>query len=145
MNVFDALQVSATGLSAQRLRLNLIAENIANVNTTSTYGGGPYVRQEPVFAAMTRPRSFQDLLDMQYRPQQAEVAVVDVVEDPRPPIIKYMPGHPDADEDGLVRFPNVNIFEEMVSMISAQRSYEANVTTVNAAKSMAMKALEIGK
>ncbi len=145
MNVFDALQVSSSGLSAQRLRLNLIAENIANVNTTSTYQGGPYMRQEPVFAAMRRPRSFQDLLNLQFRPQQAEVSVIDVIEDPRPPIIKYMPGHPDADEDGLVRLPNINIFEEMVNMISAQRSYEANVTTVNAAKSMAMKALEIGK
>ncbi len=145
MNVFDALQVSASGLSAQRLRLNLIAENIANVETTSTAAGGPYVRQEPVFAAMRRPRSFQDLLDIEQRYDQAEVSVVDVVEDPRPPIIKYMPGHPDADADGLVRFPNVNVFEEMVNMISAQRSYEANVTTVNAIKSMAMKALEIGK
>jgi flagellar basal-body rod protein FlgC len=145
MNVFDALQVSSSGLSAQRLRLNLIAENIANVNTTSTYQGGPYVRQEPVFAAMQQPRSFQDLLDLQFRPQDAEVSVIDVIEDPRPPVIKYMPGHPDADKDGLVRLPNINIFEEMVNMISAQRSYEANVTTVNAAKSMAMKALEIGK
>ncbi len=145
MNVFDALQVSASGLSAQRLRLNLIAENIANVETTSTANGGPYVRQEPVFAAMRQPRSFQDLLNIEQRYDQAEVSVVDVIEDPRPPIIKYMPGHPDADADGLVRFPNVNIFEEMVNMISAQRSYEANVTTVNAIKSMAMKALEIGK
>ena len=145
MNVFDALQVSSSGLSAQRLRLNLIAENIANVNTTSTYQGGPYVRQEPVFAAMQQSRSFQDLLDLQFRPQDAEVSVIDVIEDPRPPIIKYMPGHPDADQDGLVRLPNINIFEEMVNMIAAQRSYEANVTTVNAAKSMAMKALEIGK
>ncbi len=145
MNMFDALQVSASGLSAQRLRLNLIAENIANVETTSTANGGPYVRQEPVFAAMRQPRSFQDLLNIEQRYDQAEVSVVDVIEDPRPPIIKYMPGHPDADADGLVRFPNVNIFEEMVNMISAQRSYEANVTTVNAIKSMAMKALEIGK
>jgi len=145
MNVFDALQVSSSGLSAQRLRLNLIAENIANVNTTSTYRGGPYVRQEPVFAAMKKPKSFKDLLDIRFRPQNAEVSVINVVEDLRPPIIKYMPGHPDADGDGLVRLPNVNIFEEMVNMISAQRSYEANVTTVNAAKSMALKALEIGK
>ncbi len=145
MNVFDALQVSASGLSAQRLRLNLIAENIANVETTSTANGGPYVRKEPVFAAMRQPRSFQDLLNIEQRYDQAEVSVVNVIEDPRPPIIKYMPGHPDADADGLVRFPNVNIFEEMVNMISAQRSYEANVTTVNAIKSMAMKALEIGK
>lgn len=145
MNVFDALQVGSSGLSAQRMRLNLIAQNIANVNTTSTYRGGPYVRREPVFAAMKRPRTFKDLLDIQFRPQDAEVSVINVVDDPRPPIIKYMPGHPDADADGLVRLPNVNIFEEMVNMISAQRSYEANVTTVNAAKSMALKALEIGK
>lgn len=145
MNLIDALQTSSSGLSAQRLRLNLISENIANINTTHTYRGGPYIRKEPVFAAVNQNQSFGDILKAHFSPEPSEVTVVDVVEDQRPPVLKYSPGHPEADKNGYVRLPNINIFEEMVNMISASRSYEANVTAVNAAKSMAMKALEIGR
>ena len=126
----SSIDVSGSGLSAQRRRLDLIAENLANAETTRTPEGGPYRRQSPVFAT--------DLM-------QGGVVVSDVVADPRPPRTVYQPGHPDADAAGYVRMPNVEVVEEMVDMISATRSYEANVTALNAAKSMTRKALEIGR
>lgn len=145
MNIFNALNISSSGLTAQRIRMNLISCNLANVNTTRTPQGGPYKRQEAVFAACSEPRSFNNMLDMEISGNRAGVKVVDVINDTGPSPIKYDPGHPDADEKGYVKLPNVNLIEEMVNMISATRSYEANVTAVNASKKMALKALEIGR
>ncbi|MEJ2729231.1 MAG: flagellar basal body rod protein FlgC [Deltaproteobacteria bacterium] len=151
MDFFDALQISSSGLSAQRLRMNLISANLANINTTRTEAGGPYRRKDPVFAARVPAQSrsgeasFRELLGNRREELLKEVAVVEIVEDSRPPIRKYDPMHPDADANGYVAMPNINLMEEMVNMISATRSYEANVTAIKSAKDMALKALEIGQ
>ena len=145
MDFFDALHVSASGLSAQRLRMNLISANLANMNTTRTKDGGPYRRKDPVFSAQAPAVSFRELLRNRHKEMVKEVAVIGIVEDSRQPIRKHDPNHPDADDNGYVALPNINVMEEMVNMISATRSYEANVTAVKAAKDMALKALEIGQ
>ncbi len=145
MDFFDALHVSASGLSAQRLRMNLISANLANMNTTRTQAGGPYRRKDPVFSAQAPAASFREMLHNRQKEISKEVAVIGIVEDSRQPIRKHDPNHPDADADGYVAMPNINVMEEMVNMISATRSYEANVTAVKAAKDMALKALEIGQ
>ena len=145
MDFFDALHVSASGLSAQRLRMNLISANLANMNTTRTKNGGPFRRKDPVFSAQAPGASFREVLRNRQKEMVKEVAVIGIVEDSRLPIRKHDPDHPDADEDGYVALPNINVMEEMVNMISATRSYEANVAAVKAAKDMALKALEIGQ
>jgi flagellar basal-body rod protein FlgC len=145
MDFFDALHTSSSGLTAQRLRMNLISGNLANMNTTRTKQGGPYRRKEPVFAAQSPNSSFENILASQNTELLPEVKVVRIIEDQRPPIMKYDPTHPDADENGYVAMPNINLMEEMVNLISATRSYEANITAVKAAKQMALKALEIGR
>ena len=145
MDFFDALHISSTGLSAQRLRMNLISANLANINTTRTKAGGPYRRKDPVFAAQAHAASFREMLGNRRQELLKEVAVVGIVNDSRPPIKKYDPMHPDADGYGYVSMPNINLMEEMVNMISATRSYEASVTAIQSAKDMALKALEIGQ
>jgi flagellar basal-body rod protein FlgC len=145
MDLYDALHTSSTGLAAQRLRMNLISANLANVNTTRTPEGGPYRRKEVVFEARSRGKSFRDVLQSRQNRQPADVQASRIIEDQRTPIVKFAPHHPDADEKGYVALPHINVMEEMVNMISATRSYEANITAVRAAKDMALKALEIGK
>ena len=145
MDFFDALHVSSSGLSAQRLRMNLISANLANMNTTRTKAGGPYRRKDPVFSAQAPAASFREMLRDRQKEMLKEVAVIGIVEDSRSPIRRYDPQHPEADESGYVAMPNINVMEEMVNMISATRSYEANVTAIKAAKDMALKALEIGQ
>ena len=145
MDFFDALHTSSTGLSAQRLRMNLISGNLANINTTRSEQGGPYRRKEPVFAAESQSPSFAEVLSSLQVQNLPQVKVVDIIEDPSPAIMKYDPNHPDADEKGYVAMPNINLMEEMVNLISATRSYEANVSAIKAAKEMALKALEIGR
>jgi flagellar basal-body rod protein FlgC len=144
MDFFDALHVSSSGLSAQRLRMNLISANLANMNTTRTKAGGPYRRKDPVFAAQAQQGSFRQML-RDRQEMLSKVAVVGIVEDSRAPIRRYDPNHPEADRNGYVALPNINVMEEMVNMISATRSYEANVSAIKAAKAMALKALEIGQ
>ena len=145
MNFLDALHTSSSGLSAQRVRMNVISSNLANIDTTRTPQGGPYRRKDVVFAAHPARQSFRNTLRSQMAGKLSEVRVVGIMHDPRPAKIKYDPQHPDADERGYVAVPNINIIEEMVNMISATRSYEANVTAINATKNMALKALEIGR
>lgn len=145
MDFFDALHISSSGLSAQRLRMNLISANLANINTTHTREGGPYRRKDPVFAAQAPAPSFREMLRSRQQELLKEVAVVAIVEDQRPPLEKYDPTHPDANAKGYVAMPNINLMEEMVNMISATRSYEAGVTAIQSAKDMALKALEIGQ
>jgi len=145
MDFFDAISASSSGLSAQRLRMNLISGNLANVNTTRTREGGPYRRKEAIFAARPLEESFKKILADRHRKQLSTVQVDRVIEDSNPPVMKYDPGHPDADEKGYVAMPNINVMEEMVNMISATRGYEANVSALKAAKEMATTALEIGK
>lgn len=141
MSFLNALRASAAGLTAQRTRMNLISQNLANIETTRTASGEPYRRRDVVFAAAP-PGSFAAEL----AGQEAEaVRVAAVVEDPRPFPTRYEPGHPDAGEAGYVRLPNVELVEEMVNLVSAVRSYEANVAAATASRRMAMTALEIGR
>lgn len=137
MSLFGSFDISASGLSAQRLRMDTIANNLANVQTTRTPHGGPYRRQMPVFSAR---EAFGP-----HGNRGGGVRVLGIVEDDDPPRLVYDPGHPDADDEGYVHMPNVNVVTEMVDMISASRAYEANIAALNAAKGMAMKALEIGR
>lgn len=145
MNVLDALSISSSGLTAQRIRMDLISSNLANINTTRTLEGGPYKKKEAVFAAYPQNRSFKSFLRSHESGAPSEVKVAGIINDSRPPVLKFDPGHPDADEKGFVAMPNINLIEEMVNMISASRSYEANVTAIDATKKMALKALEIGR
>jgi flagellar basal-body rod protein FlgC len=146
MTIFNSLRTSATGLSAERLRMDLISNNLANVETTRTEEGGPYVRQMAVFKPY---RSFESILGEQVSNLQG-VKVDKILKDKAPFRLEYEPEHPDAIQEegelkGYVLYPNVNPVKEMIDMISASRAYEANVTVMNSAKSMAMKALEIGR
>lgn len=145
MTMFNSINISATGLTAEKTRIDLIAKNMANVNTTRTTGGGPYRRQMAVYQEI-KDNSFKSSLDKYSSKYKAGgVQISKVVEDETPFKLKYDPGHPDANEDGYVEMPNVDTIVEMVDMISAQRAYDANVTAMNASKSLLMKALDIGR
>ncbi len=145
MSLFRSMQISASGLTAERLRLDVIANNLANVNTTRTAEGGPYRRRVAVLEE--RPTGFADLLGIQSAPAMGRggVRVAAILADNAPPQRVYNPGHPDADAEGYVQMPNVNVVTEMVDMITATRAYEANVTAMNAAKQMALRTLDIGR
>lgn len=142
MDIFSAFKISASGLSAQRIRMNVIASNLANINTTRTPEGGPYKKKGVVFAAVP---VFRELLDSELGKNLKGVKAVNIVESKNQPIQVFDPSHPDADDKGYVYMPNINSIEEMINMLSAARSYEANITAINAAKNMAVKALEIGR
>ncbi|SEO81769.1 flagellar basal body rod protein FlgC [Propionispora vibrioides] len=146
MGMFGAIDSAASGLTAERLRMDVISNNIANANTTRTAKGGPYRRQLVVFEPRSEQASFSQLLSKEMGDGAGDgVKVVGITEDDSPTRMVYDPHHPDANQSGYVEMPNVNIVTEMVDMITATRAYEANVTAVNSAKSMALKALEIGK
>jgi len=145
MDFFSAMDISSSALSAERTRMNLISSNLANASSTRTSEGGPYRRRDAVFSALPLSGRFQSGLGRLGQPVLKQVAVAQIVEDSAPPRLQYEPSHPDANADGYVALPNVNVMEEMVDMISATRAYEANITAVQAAKSMAMKTLELGK
>lgn len=147
MGFFSALNIGASGLTAQRLRMDTISQNIANVNTTRTENGTPYRRRQVVFEERSDSNSFASALSTASGKLSGGqgVRVTKIVEDSSDFKKVFDPGHPDADKDGYVSMPNVDVVTEMVNMISATRSYEANVTSINATKSMALKALEIGK
>lgn len=143
INAFNTLRISASGLSAERLRMDTIASNIANVTTTRGENGQPYIRKIAVF---------QENLDKVLNPKTGKVEdnllgvkAVGIENDTSPLRKVYDPTNPDAGPDGYVTMPNVNIMNEMADMISSTRAYEANVTAMNSEKSMFMKALEIGK
>jgi len=144
MGMFGAIDASASGMTAERLRMDVISNNIANANTTRTPEGGAYRRQMVVFQSRDNNSSFSQMLSQQ-QDTGSGVRVVGVVKDTSPLRKVYDPTNPDAGSDGYVEMPNVNTVTEMVDMITASKAYEANVTAVNAAKTMAMKALEIGK
>lgn len=147
MGFFTSLDIGASGLTAQRLRMDTISQNIANINTTRTENGTPYRRREVILEERKGSDSFASILSGESNKLNdgQGVRVSKIVEDSSDFRKVYDPGHPDADQDGYVSMPNVDIVTEMVNMISATRSYEANVTSINATKSMALKALEIGK
>lgn len=134
MSMFNSMRISASGLSAERLRMDTITSNMANATTTRGEDGKPYVRKIAVF---------QEALDNEKGLNG--VKAVGILEDKSPLRTVFDPSHPDANKDGYVTMPNVNVLNEMADMISASRSYEANVDTLNASKSMFMKSLEIGR
>lgn len=146
-SLFRALDISSSGLTAQRLRMDTISENIANVNTTRGADGGPYRRKVVVLEARKQENQFPEILNKSLEESKVGngVRVAGIAEDQSPFKLVYDPNHPDADQDGYVRMPNVNIVSEMVNMISATRAYEANATVMKAAKDLALKALEIGR
>lgn len=145
--VFSPFAISASALTAERLRMDVISNNIANANTTRTLEGGPYIRQRVVFAPRFDPAPAFSPLVPTMTPEGLPVGVraTGIMKDPSPPKMVYDPGHPDANAEGYVAYPNVNVVNEMVDMISATRAYEANITVFNATKSMALQALTIGK
>ncbi len=148
MDLFTAMQASSSALTAERTRMNLISSNLANANTTRTPGGGPYKRKDAVFTAAPLKDGFGNALDRAAAGQGAGVdgvQVTQIVEDKSPPRMQYDPTNPDANAQGYVAMPNVNVVEEMADMINASRAYEANVTAAQAAKNMALKTLEIGR
>ena len=148
MGIFGAIDAAASGMTAERLRLDVISNNIANVNTTRTTEGGPYQRQFVVFEPRPSSGEFAKLMSRQMQLNGVQlngVKVTGIRKDDSPPRMIYEPGHPDADADGYVKLPNINIITEMVDMMTASRAYEAIVTAVNVAKSMMLKALEIGR
>jgi len=146
MSFIYSLRISAAGMSAQRRRLDVIAGNLANQQTTRTPAGGPYRRQDVVFAAEPLPVAEEEgLSSTGEETALMGVRVAGIITDPRPPVLKYEPGHPDADARGYVAYPNVNPIEEMVNMLSAARSYEANLTMLKTAKEMANRTVEVLK
>ncbi|PID72020.1 MAG: flagellar basal body rod protein FlgC [Desulfobulbus propionicus] len=143
MNIFTTFDIAASGLKAQRTRLNTISSNLANAETTKTPEGGPYKKKSVVF--QSEPVSFKNQLKNSMSSYAQGVKVAKIIEDNQPPQQIYNPSHPDADENGYVAMPNVSVLKETVDMMSATRSYEANTTVIKSAKRMALKALEIGR
>ena len=141
MDVFSSLKISASALRAQTIRMDTISSNLANVETTSTPEGGPYKKKSVYF--QTKPMSFQDHLNSTVQDSLQGVEVTKITEDNSPPRKVYNPSHPDADKDGYVAMPNINVLEETVDMMSATRSYEANVTAIQSEKRMIQKAMTI--
>ena len=147
MGFMSSLDISASGLTAQRMRMDVIAENLANINTTRDANGEPYRRR---YVTMGAKESFSGYMSSAMSADTSVtstggVRVTSILEDPTPFVLDYNPDHPDANEDGYVSMPNVNLTTEMVDMMSATRSYEANITAIEAIKDMAQRALNIGK
>ncbi len=143
MSVFGAMDVSATGMTAQQLRMDTISENIANVDTTRDADGNVYRRKTVVFEEKSYP-TFDESFSMARGHIGKGVKVSQIVEDMTEGSLVYDPSHPDANEDGYVMYPNVNTVTEMTNMIDATRAYEANITVLNSTKNMALRALDIG-
>lgn len=142
MSLSTAIEVSASGLSAQRKRLEVLVSNLVNANTTRPAGTDPYRRRDVVFEATPPSASFGDAFDEAMGSVRG-VEISKVVNDSAEPLKRYEPGHPHADKDGYVLYPNINPMEEMVNLLSATRSYEANLQALNAVKDMKAKTLEI--
>jgi len=142
-SLFSSMSVAAAGMTAQRARMDVVAENIANAESTRTAEGGPYRRRQVVFRTIAEKDAFPAIFARAGQGGSHSVQVSDVVRDPRPFREVYDPVHPDADANGIVRMPNVNTIEEMVDMQAAGRSFEANVTSLEASKRMFLKSLEM--
>ncbi|MGA2555213.1 MAG: flagellar basal body rod protein FlgC [Verrucomicrobiota bacterium] len=139
ISLLPGINSTAAALDAERIRMDVVSQNIANVNTTKGPDGKPYQRQQVMFASVLRAQQEGDSAGAQ------QVQIARVAKDNRPPRLVYMPGHPDADKHGMVAVPDINIHEEMVDMIAASRTYEANLAVAKNAHAMAMAALSIGK
>jgi len=145
MDLLKSMKISSSGLAANRKRIESISSNIANAQTTRTAEGGPYRKKEVVFGSEPARDSFSEILEGEIDAEAQTVHATEVISTDKPPIMKYDPTHPDANAEGYVALPNINVMEEMAEMISAQRSYEANISALNTTKSMAIKTLEIGR
>lgn len=149
MAFLSSFDICASGMSAQRVRMDIAAENIAHINTTRTEAGGPYRRKDVLFesfgAGSFREAMRSAAMGNGFDSRHAGVRVSGIIEDDREMKRVYNPGHPDADAEGYVNMPNVDLLKETVDSMSATRSYEASVTALNAMKLMAQKALDIGK
>lgn len=143
MDMMTSMKIAASALKAQRTRLDTIGTNIANIETTRTPEGGPFRKREVVF--QSNGKDFAENLRASQRDGIAGVEVARIQANREPPKMVYKPGHPDADSEGMVAMPNINLMEEVADMMSATSAYEANVTVVRSAKRMALKALEIGQ
>jgi flagellar basal-body rod protein FlgC len=141
MNFLQALETSASGLYAERKRMDIIASNLSNIETTRTKGGGPYRRKMVVMSTKDMDQGFDDVFNNSLKGVQIE----DIVEDKTPFKKVYNPGHPDADKDGYVLKPNVDLVVETTNMMMARRAFEANIAAIKATREMVMKALEIGR
>lgn len=143
MGMFDTINISASGLTAERLRMDIIADNIANANVTRTQDGGPYRRKIAIFSEKD---NFSGILNEEMNGfSKGGVEVREIAEDQSPFKLVYQPGHPDARADGYVEYPNVDVVLEMVDLISASRAYEANMTVINDTKNMLVKTLDLAK
>ncbi|MGA2591534.1 MAG: flagellar basal body rod protein FlgC [Bryobacteraceae bacterium] len=142
MSLFSAMAVSASGMAAERTRAELLVENLANAETTRTPEGGPYRRKDAVFASQPMATSFASLFESHL---QEGVAVQEISVDQRDPERRYLPGHPDAGADGYVAFPRINPAEDMVDLVSASRSFEANVAAISSVKDMIMRSIDLFK
>jgi flagellar basal-body rod protein FlgC len=142
MSLFSSMQVSASGMAAQRTRAELLVENMANAETTRTPEGGPYRRKDVVFSSEVQASPFSAVFQNEL---SNGVSVADIVTDDRDPEMRYLPGHPDADKNGYVAFPRINPAEDMVDLMSASRSYQANVAAMSAVKDMISKSIDLMK
>ncbi|MBB5022389.1 flagellar basal body rod protein FlgC [Desulfurispira natronophila] len=150
MSFFNGLEIASTALFAQRQRMNVISSNLANAQTTRTEDGTYYKRKDLVFRPQTiheeaRGKIFPSSFDEAWKKKIEGVQVEAIIEDDKPPILKYDPGHPDADEEGYVAYPNISIVEEMTDMITASRAYEANTAIIETIKKMANEAVGLGR
>ncbi len=142
MSLFSVLSVGASGMAAERARAEVLVENLANAETTRTPEGGPYKRKDVVFQSAPAESPFASVFDSQMQAPEG-VTVAQVVTDTRDPERRYLPGHPDADADGYVAFPRINPAEDMVDLMDATRSYEANVASIGAVKDMIERSLDL--
>jgi flagellar basal-body rod protein FlgC len=145
MSLFSVLSVSASGMSAQRSRAELLVENLANSETTRTPEGGPYKRKDAVFGSAAQTSPFSAIFQTEMGTGVEGVEVSQVVEDTREPEKRYIPGHPDADKDGYVAFPRVNPAEDMVDLMGASRGYQGNVAAMTAIKDMILHSIDLMK
>jgi len=143
MSLFSTLSVSASGMAAERLRAELLTENLANAETTRTPEGGPYRRKDAVFQSEAESAAFGPMFDSALGDDPRGVEVSEIVVDQRDPERRYLPGHPDAGADGYVAFPRVNPAEEMVDLMGASRGYEANVASMSAIKDMIQRSIDL--
>lgn len=140
-SLFSSMSVSASGMSAQRARAELLVENLANAETTRTQDGGPYRRKDVVFQTEAQSSPFASVFEAEL--QARGVGVAQIVEDTREPDRRYLPGHPDADAKGYVAFPRINPAEDMVDLMGASRGYQANVAAMNAVKDMIHRSIDL--
>lgn len=145
MSLFALLSVSASGMAAQRQRAEVIVQNLANSETTRTPEGGPYRRQDVVFESVPETSPFSSVFQSEMSDGVSGVEVAQVIQDPAEGEKHYQPGHPDADKDGYVTYPNVNPAEDMVDLLGAQRGYEGNVSAMSAIKDMIQQSIDLLK